>query len=78
MLSGRNGLLALTGGLTHSHGERRGVDVGYRRICREVDGGRPGVGESRGRSSAGATVGNYVFLLGGHFVAVVTSRRDNV
>ena len=78
MLGGRGGLLALTGGHTHSHGGRRGVDVGYRRICREIDGRRPGVGDSRGRRSAGTTVGDYAWPLGGHFVAVVDSRRENI
>ena len=78
MLGGRDGLLALTYGCTHSHGKRRGVDVGYRRLCQEVDDGRPGVGDSCGRSLAGATVGDYACPLGGHFFAVVTYRRDNV
>ena len=78
MLGGRDRFLALNGGRTHSHGGRRGVDVGYRRICREIDGERPGVGDSCGRRSAGATVGDYACWLGGHFVAMGASRREKV
>ena len=78
MLCSRNGFLALTGGRTHSHSGRRGVDVGHRRIYRDVDGGHPGVGNSQGRISGGATVGDYVRPLGGHFVAVGASRQERM
>ena len=78
MLCGCNGLLSLSGGCIHSQSGSRGVNVVHRCICREVDGGSPGVGDSQGRSSEGATVGDYACPLGSHFVAVGSYRRETV